>query len=76
MLAVRRGASPGVDELELTTCATGCPYWVTTSQPVFATTGQSAIVIGRFLGQHTFQTREGQSVVAPQLEALVVVARP
>lgn len=76
VLAVRRGETPGVDELQLATCAAGCPYWVTAGQPVFATAGQQAVVVGRLTGRHTFQTREGQSVVAPQVEALAVLAGP
>jgi hypothetical protein len=76
VLAVRRGETTGVDELQLATCAAGCPYWITAGQPVFATAGQQAVVVGRFTGQHTFQTREGQSVVAPRVEALAVLAGP
>ncbi len=76
VLAVRRGETPGVDELQLATCAAGCPYWVTAGQPVFAAAGQQAVVVGRLTGQHTFQTREGQSVVAPQVEALAVLSGP
>ena len=76
VLALRRGEAPGVDELQLATCAAGCPYWVTVAQPVFVAAGQQAVVVGRWTGQHAFQTREGQSVVAPQVEALAVLASP
>ncbi len=76
VLALRRGETAGVDELQLATCATGCPFWVTTTQPVFARLGDEAVAVGRLVGRHSFVTRDGRPAVAPHLDALVVHARP
>jgi hypothetical protein len=76
VLALRRSETPGVDELQLATCAAGCPFWVSTSQPVFARLGDEAVAVGRLMGRHAFVTRDGRSTVAPHLDALAVHARP
>lgn len=76
VLALRRGEADGVDELQLATCPAGCPYWLTTSQPVFARLGDDAVAVGRLIGRHDFVTRDGRPAVAPHLDALAVHARP
>ncbi|MBU1900690.1 hypothetical protein KKB55_23330, partial [Myxococcota bacterium] len=73
LISARRGAE--VDEVQIATCAEegGCPVWAEISGPLLVEEGASLTLIGRLVGLHAYEARNGQRLTVPKLQEALLL---
>ncbi len=75
LLHAARGRTAGLDAVQIATCRTGsrCVVWVDLKGPLLAQPGDVVQLIGRLDGTTRYQTRAGEALVVPRVQAEVLV---